>query len=457
MQVDASQQNPPTKTLADVPQIVMPTFAAQQQVAQVTGTKEHKAPKQPRQPKKKGAGAAAVKKKPKKAATKTKKASKNEPTAAGERGAAHQEGAGEEPDSDRVLRGCRDEFGRCVYQVERSATGNVDWVTADAVIQRLVCEYENAPRIDGLPALCGNPACPGGPAAMPKDAQSKYCSEQCALEVARARLRARLDARARGDTGAGALAPALATLPRPCVVLPPDAVALGGEQSASVKWLADSEAALAAALAKVGTAEARLAEIDAELAQLEKLVESARGLLVEAAADAEVADEQEVFDCPSCSHTLSAAKLPRHLAQCYHKREKSVLFGSTVNQGPIVYGQLLFCCAPISAKNKTFCRRLRNSCPLHGGPLSTAKQKPEEPAAAPAGPACCGFPRAPTGDLCRAPAGKCELHANWPQLWRSQLLQSRQSVLIVLEELRVEAESLAKVKDRAMAALQQQQ
>jgi hypothetical protein len=59
-----------------------------------------------------------------------------------------------------VLRVSRDPVGRCCYFVERMASGECEWVTAESLPQRLVCEYENAPRLDGTPAHCANAMCP---------------------------------------------------------------------------------------------------------------------------------------------------------------------------------------------------------------------------------------------------------------------------------------------------------
>jgi hypothetical protein len=273
------------------------------------------------------------------------------------------------------------------------------------------------------------------------------------MAVARARILRRLDAM-RGGGGDGDIAavsvPLVSGLPEAKVA---QSVAPQGPPAVQ-RWAEQAEAELDAQLARIRIAESRLQQIDADLAQLDRVIESAKAL--EPAPSSAVASSEEergeTYDCPSCNHAFPAAKLTKHMSVCYVKREKGTLFGSTISPGPIIYGQLLFCCALISAKSKTYCRRLRFSCPLHGGPMSSKQQKKDDQQQPNAAPSVCGYPRA-EGDLCCQLAGKCDLHSNWAALWRSQLHQSRQSVLVVLDELRTEADSFTRTRDRARAAL----
>lgn len=72
----------------------------------------------------------------------------------------------------------------------------------------------------------------------------------------------------------------------------------------------------------------------------------------------------EVVDCVSCGQSIHHSKLAKHLESCYTKVENT----HAVVAKELTYdedGTNIVCCDFYDARTKTYCKKLKASCPLH--------------------------------------------------------------------------------------------
>jgi hypothetical protein len=72
----------------------------------------------------------------------------------------------------------------------------------------------------------------------------------------------------------------------------------------------------------------------------------------------------DVVDCVSCGQPVHHSKLSKHLESCYFKVENT----HAVVAKELTYdedGTNIVCCDVYDLRTKTYCKKLKASCPLH--------------------------------------------------------------------------------------------
>ncbi|CAD6194611.1 unnamed protein product [Caenorhabditis auriculariae] len=245
---------------------------------------------------------------------------------------------------------------------------------------------------------------------------SKYCSDECGVSVAEARL---------------------------LEILPRHADSLFQEKQETV----DSLAADAHALIKKGFDDMAIHEkkLIGFQEKIKNYIQTISKVDVEQTKDAPDPEATDpVFSCMVCGSTdISLRRYPKHVNDCYERSERAVSYGTTEKTESLtnIY------CEVYDKKQKTYCKRFKSICPEHSRKTFESMLK------------VCGFPlkwednqsiridelvnsEDPFGqDCCRAEQ-KCSKHHKWLRTLFGVAEAELALCLYKYFELRMEAQSM---------------
>lgn len=223
---------------------------------------------------------------------------------------------------------------------------------------------------------------------------SKYCSAQCGMRLATARIYQVLPQRIQEWSLS------------PCAA----------EQQ--------NRKALEVVRGGLARAQAALRALDAQHRDLDALVARANTVTIVHTDDKDADDETSMY-CITCGHEIHSRTAVKHMEKCFVKYEAQASFGS--RHRTRIDGQSMFCdyYNPI---NGTYCKRLRVMCPEHFKDPKVADTD------------VCGCPLVrnvfdPTGEFCRAPKKSCLKHYQWEKLRRAEIDMERVRQWLKLDEL----------------------
>ncbi|CAH2045735.1 unnamed protein product, partial [Iphiclides podalirius] len=223
---------------------------------------------------------------------------------------------------------------------------------------------------------------------------SKYCSTQCGMRLATARIYQVLPQRIQEWSLSSCVA----------------------EQH--------NRKALEVVRGGLAKAQAALRALDRQHADLDALVARAKNATIVHSDEKEADDETSMY-CITCGHEIHSRTAVKHMEKCFIKYEAQASFGS--RHRTRIDGQSMFCdyYNPI---NGTYCKRLRVMCPEH---FKDPKVSDSD---------VCGCPLVkgvfePTGEFCRAPKKSCLRHYQWEKLRRAEIDMERVRQWLRLDEL----------------------
>lgn len=237
---------------------------------------------------------------------------------------------------------------------------------------------------------------------------SKYCSEQCGLNLATERL---------------------------CVLLPPKL-----KQWQSIPSEADeiNKRQLEKIRQERDIAMNRVEELDRQIAELDQLIaesNSTQPYTEEEATEAEELCENDgdfFVNCVSCGTDIMNRLAMRHMERCFSKHESQ----SSLVSASKTKIENLFCDA-YNAHQRTYCKRLRTLCPEH---CKDAKVGDHE---------VCGFPLVEDvfsetrGKFCRFTKKRCSRHHCWEKIRKALIDMERVQQWLKIDEL-IEKERVTK-------------
>ncbi|XP_073950640.1 CXXC-type zinc finger protein 1-like isoform X2 [Choristoneura fumiferana] len=223
---------------------------------------------------------------------------------------------------------------------------------------------------------------------------SKYCSSQCGIRLATARIYQVLPQRIQEWS--------LST----CVA----------EQC--------NRKALEVVRSGLARAQAALRALDQQHAALDASVQRAAAATICDTGEKEADDETSMY-CITCGHEIHSRTAVKHMEKCFIKYEAQASFGS--RHRTRIDGQSMFC-DYYNPANGTYCKRLRVMCPEH---FKDPKVSDTD---------VCGCPLVkklfePTGEFCRAPKKSCLKHYQWEKLRRAEIDMERVRQWLRADEL----------------------
>ncbi|CAH0594112.1 unnamed protein product [Chrysodeixis includens] len=223
---------------------------------------------------------------------------------------------------------------------------------------------------------------------------SKYCSAQCGMRLATARIYQVLPQRIQEWSLSSCVA----------------------EQK--------NRKALEVVRGGLARAQAALRALDTQHSDLDAIVARAKNATIVHTDDKDADDETSMY-CITCGHEIHSRTAVKHMEKCFVKYEAQASFGS--RHRTRIDGQSMFCdyYNPINA---TYCKRLRVMCPEHFKDPKVGDQD------------VCGCPLVrkvfkPTGEFCRAPKKSCLKHYQWEKLRRAEIDMERVRQWLKLDEL----------------------
>ncbi|XP_045776634.1 CXXC-type zinc finger protein 1-like isoform X3 [Maniola jurtina] len=223
---------------------------------------------------------------------------------------------------------------------------------------------------------------------------SKYCSAQCGMRLATARIYQVLPQRIQEWSLSSCVA----------------------EQH--------NRKALEVVRSGLARAQAALRALDKQHVDLDNLIAKAKHATIVHTDEKEADDETSMY-CITCGHEIHSRTAVKHMEKCFVKYEAQASFGS--RHRTRIDGQSMFCdyYNPI---NGTYCKRLRVMCPEH---FKDPKVSDTD---------VCGCPLVrnvfePTGEFCRAPKKACLKHYQWEKLRRAEIDMERVRQWLRLDEL----------------------
>ncbi|XP_047512603.1 CXXC-type zinc finger protein 1-like isoform X1 [Pieris napi] len=223
---------------------------------------------------------------------------------------------------------------------------------------------------------------------------SKYCSPQCGMRLATARIYQVLPQRIQEWSLSSCVA----------------------EQH--------NRKALEVVRSGLAKAQAALRALDKQHTELDTLLERAKHATIQHSDEKELDDETSMY-CVTCGHEIHSRTAVKHMEKCFVKYEAQASFGS--RHRTRIDGQSMFC-DYYNASNGTYCKRLRVMCPEH---FKDPKVIDTD---------VCGCPLVknvfdPTGEFCRAPKKSCLRHYQWEKLRRAEIDMERVRQWLRLDEL----------------------
>jgi len=249
-------------------------------------------------------------------------------------------------------------------------------------------------------------------------AGSKYCSDQCGIQLATFRIYQTLPERIREWNQT------------PC-----------RSSETNQRELARIRGAL-------DTARGALEETDRQVVELEAAITRSRGLQ---APEAQAGDSSEEEDeqrggqvpCVSCGKDVPSKTAIRHMETCFNKFESQTSYGS-LHKTMIEGYQMV--CDYYNPDTQTFCKRLRVICPEHTKDRVVGDTD------------LCGAPLVKnlfnqTGEVCRALKKDCSAHYCWEKLRRAELDLDRVRQWVKLDELMEQERSEKELLSRRAGVL----
>jgi len=262
-------------------------------------------------------------------------------------------------------------------------------ITSNEDKPRMSADYTEEKEKDDVPRQCYGPGCTN--AARPG---SKYCSDECGIQLAVRRIQEILPQRMTEWRRT------------PCVA--------DRKAEETLKELAK----------KKQEAQDKLLELDRLSSQLDAFVEKTKNATIEETETQETdadTDTDLQIHCITCGLPLVPKVALRHMEKCYMKNESLTTFGSIYKSA----GNLF--CDYYNSQQKIYCKRLRVLCPEHTKePKISAKE-------------VCGCPLVTnvfeeTGDFCRTSKRTCLKHYCWEKLRRAEIDLQRIQQWLKLEE-----------------------
>ncbi|XP_050306350.1 CXXC-type zinc finger protein 1 isoform X2 [Anthonomus grandis grandis] len=169
-----------------------------------------------------------------------------------------------------------------------------------------------------------------------------------------------------------------------------------------------------------------LQELDKRHKEIDYLINRAKNVSIDPKWENDVEkDEESSMYCVTCGHEIHSKTAIKHMEKCFNKYESQASFGSVFKTR--IEGNNMFCdfFNPI---NKTYCKRLRVLCPEHCKDPKISEQE------------VCGCPLVTnvfsvTGEFCRAPKKSCTKHYVWEKLRRAEVDLERVRQWLKLDEL----------------------
>ncbi|KAL9959895.1 hypothetical protein ACROYT_G033268 [Oculina patagonica] len=260
---------------------------------------------------------------------------------------------------------------------------------------RMSTEYADEREKDEVPHQCYGPGCTNAARSG-----SKYCSDECGIQLAVRRIQEILPQRM-----------------------------TQWKKSSSV---ADQKAEelLTQLSNKKQEAQEKLLELDRQSNKLDAFIEKSKNATVEESETQETEDETDLqIHCITCGLPLAPKVALRHMEKCYMKNESLTTFGSIYKSA----GNLF--CDNYNSQQKIYCKRLRVLCPEH-------TKEPKISATD-----VCGCPLVTnvfeeSGDFCRASKRTCLKHYCWEKLRRAEIDLQRIQQWLKLEEAYEQERSL---------------
>ncbi|XP_066255683.1 CXXC-type zinc finger protein 1-like isoform X2 [Euwallacea similis] len=185
-----------------------------------------------------------------------------------------------------------------------------------------------------------------------------------------------------------------------------------------------------------------LKELDKRYREIDCLVDRAKNASIDPNWENDVEkDEECTMYCVTCGHEIHSKTAIKHMEKCFIKYEAQTTFGGACKTR--IEGNMF--CDFYNASNKTYCKRLRVLCPEHSKDPKISEQE------------VCGCPLvtdlfSPTGYFCRVPKKSCTKHYIWEKLRRAEVDLERVRQWLKLDEL-LERERLLRATMRNRAGV----
>lgn len=242
------------------------------------------------------------------------------------------------------------------------------------------------------PRQCFGPGC-----IEPARSNSKYCSDECGLKLAKSRI---------------------------YELLPPK---IQQWQSSPCVTEENNNKMLEKIRREQLECRQKLAQLDLKHQELDGVIERAKNVSI--APEQDEKDNEDDLElslyCVTCGAELNQKGALRHMEKCFSKFEAQTSFGSIYKTR--IEGNSMFC-DYYNAQQKVYCKRLKVLCPEH---TKEPKVGPDE---------VCGCPLVihvfqETGEICRVPKKKCNKHYCWEKLRRAEVDLERVRQWLKLDDL----------------------
>lgn len=174
----------------------------------------------------------------------------------------------------------------------------------------------------------------------------------------------------------------------------------------------------------------RLEELDQQTLAIDAhvlLAGKATPVADEESLDTNKSDELMIY-CATCGQPQPLRAALTHFEKCYSKAEGMVSFGSVVrNEGTSIF------CDKYDPVQQSYCKRLRVLCPEH---TKEPKISPNEVCGCPLDPNFpCIVPNPLEMKFCRQPKRSCTRHYCWERLRRAEIDQEKLNLYLKLEDV----------------------
>ncbi|XP_046572463.1 CXXC-type zinc finger protein 1-like isoform X2 [Haliotis rubra] len=226
---------------------------------------------------------------------------------------------------------------------------------------------------------------------------SKYCSDDCGLKLAKSRIYEILPSRIQQWQSS------------PCVA----------EEN--------NKKALEEIRRQQLDARQKLGDLDMKHQELDVIIERAKHSTLDPEQTGTEAEDDTEFTiyCVTCGGEINQRGALKHMERCFAKFEAQTSFGSIYKTR--IEGSSMFC-DYYNAQQKTYCKRLKVLCPEH---TKEAKIAADDVC----GCALVTHVFEETGEYCRAPKRKCLKHYCWEKLRRAEIDMNRLRQWLRLDEL----------------------
>ncbi|CAG9832145.1 unnamed protein product [Diabrotica balteata] len=169
-----------------------------------------------------------------------------------------------------------------------------------------------------------------------------------------------------------------------------------------------------------------LQELDKRHRELDVVVERAKNATIDPRLEHnEDEDTETSMYCVTCGLEIHSKTATKHMEKCFNKYESQSSFGSVVKTK--IEGSSIFCDF-YNVEHRTYCKRLKVLCPEH---CKDPKIGDHE---------VCGCPLvknvfSSTGEFCRAPKKSCSKHQFWEKIRRAEIDLEKVRQWLKLDEL----------------------